>query len=214
MKVKQLKLLVFTEGYSTLLISVPGTQNSPVTIYLYIGSSTENQDVDQQAERLAEVYPYDIIVREPNADPGAKPKLDRLLKRLRSGDRLIVKDVSRLGRSITQAARVAKDLKSRNVMLVVDNLEPLCNPTLSVFTLIECAAQMDRDLLKDRQAIGIAKARAAGKYKGRKAIPAKLVKKAQELIAKGMKRKDVASTLSIGESTLYKYLALARQKET
>ncbi len=106
------------------------------------------------------------------------------------------------------------DLKARGVLLVVDNLESLCNPTLSVFTLIESAAQMDRDLLKDRQAIGIAKARAAGKYKGRKAIPAKLVKKAQSLIAKGMKKKDVASTLNIGESTLYKYLAMARQKES
>ncbi len=94
------------------------------------------------------------------------------------------------------------DLKARGVLLVVDNLESLCNPTLSVFTLIECAAQMDRDLLKDRQAIGIAKARAAGKYKGRKAIPAKLVKKAQSLIAKGMKKKDVASKLNIGDSKL------------
>jgi DNA invertase Pin-like site-specific DNA recombinase len=111
-----------------------------VTTYLYIGSSTEKQDVEQQAERLARVYPYDIMVREPNADPGAKPKLDRLLKRLRQGDRLIIKDVSRLGRSIIQAARVAMDLKARGVLLVVDNLESLCNPTLSVFTLIECAA--------------------------------------------------------------------------
>lgn len=199
---------------STILSSVSGSQNSPVTTYLYIGSSTENQDVEQQAERLAQVYPYDIMVREPNVDPGAKPKLERLLKRLRRGDRLIVKDVSRLGRSIIQAARVASDLKSRGVMLVVDNLETLVNPTLSVFTLIECAAQMDRDLLKDRQAIGIAKARAAGKYKGRKAIPAKIVKKAQSLIAKGMKKKDVASTLNIGESTLYKYLAMKKQEET
>ncbi|HCL13042.1 MAG TPA: resolvase, partial [Alteromonas sp.] len=55
--------------------------------------------------------------------------------------------------------------------------------------LIASAAQMDKDLLIDRQAIGIAKARAKGKYKGRKALPATIINKANKLIAKGMKKK-------------------------
>ena len=71
-----------------------------MTTYLYVGSSTEKQDVDEQAQSLINKYPHDIVVREPNVDPGAKPKLNRLLKRLKRGDRLIIHDVSRLGRSI------------------------------------------------------------------------------------------------------------------
>ena len=73
--------------------------------------------------------------------------------------------------------------------------------------------KMDKDLLTDRQAIGIAKARAKGKYKGRKALPATIINKANKLIAKGMKKKEVARQLNIGESTLYKYLAAQRQKD-
>ncbi|NVK55082.1 MAG: recombinase family protein [Alteromonadaceae bacterium] len=182
-----------------------------MTTYLYVGSSTDRQDIDDQAQILINKYPYDIVVREPNADPGEKPKLNRLLKRLKSGDRLIVHDISRLARSIASAAKITAQLEKQGVMLVVDNLEFACNPAVDIYTLIASAAQMDKDLLTDRQAIGIAKARAKGKYKGRKAISPALVKQANTLIAKGMKKKDVARQLNIGESTLYKYLAAQRQ---
>lgn len=157
-------------------------------------------------------YPYDIVVREPNADPGEKPKLSRVLKRLKRGDRLIIHDISRLGRSISAAARVCKQLEQQGIFLIVDNLEFAVNPAVNIYTLIACAAQMDKDLLTDRQAIGIAKARAKGKYKGRKALSASVVKKANALIAKGVKKKDVAKQLNIGESTLYKYLAAQRDQ--
>ncbi|MDC8831943.1 recombinase family protein [Alteromonas gilva] len=181
-----------------------------MTTYLYVGSSTDRQDIGEQAQALVNKYPYDIVVREPNADPGEKPKLNRLLKRLKSGDRLIVHDISRLGRSISAAAKISGQLAAQGVMLVVDNLEFACNPAVDIYTLIASAAQMDKDLLTDRQAIGIAKAKAKGKYKGRKAISPSVVKKARALIAKGIKKKDVARQLNIGESTLYKYLAARR----
>ena len=98
-------------------------------------------------------------------------------------------------------------------MLIVDNLESVAGPAPNIYALIASAAQMDKDLLTDRQAIGIAKARANGKYKGRKALPATIINKANKLIAKGMKKKEVARQLNIGESTLYKYLAAQRQKD-
>lgn len=183
-----------------------------MTTYLYVGSSTEKQDVDEQAQALINKYPYDIVVREPNVDPGEKPKLDRLIKRLKRGDRLIIQDVSRLGRSIRAVAAVCVVLEKQGIMLIVDNLESIGGPSGNIYTLIACAAQMDKDLLTDRQAIGIAKARAKGKYKGRKALPTALITKANKLLAKGMKKKEVASQLNIGESTLYKYLAAQRKK--
>ena len=183
-----------------------------MTTYLYVGSSTEKQDVDEQAQALINKYPYDIVVREPNADPGEKPKLNRLLKRLKRGDRLVIPDVSRLGRSIRAVASVASQLEKQGIMLIVDNLETLGVPAINIFALITCAAQMDKDLLVDRQAIGIAKAKAKGKYKGRKALPATIIKKANKLIDKGMKKKEVAKQLNIGESTLYKYLAAQRDE--
>lgn len=184
-----------------------------MTTYLYVGSSTEKQDVDEQAQSLINKYPHDIVVREPNVDPGAKPKLSRLLKRLKRGDRLIIHDVSRLGRSIRAVAAVTADLERQGIMLIVDSLESVAGPAPNIYALIAGAAQMDKDLLTDRQAIGIAKARAKGKYKGRKVLPATIINKANKLIAKGMKKKEVAQQLNIGESTLYKYLAAQRQKD-
>lgn len=190
----------------------PSIQKQRVTTYLYVGSSTERQDIDQQSQALISKYPYDIVVREPNVDPAEKPKLNRLLKRLKRGDRLIVHDVSRLGRSIRAVGSVSAELERQGIMLIVDNLESRAGPAFNIYALIACAAQMDKDLLTDRQAIGIAKAREIGKYKGRKALPATIINKANMLIAKGMKKKDVARQLNIGESTLYKYLAAQRLK--
>ena len=97
-------------------------------------------------------------------------------------------------------------------MLIVDNLESVAGPAPNIYALIASAAQIDNELLTDRQAIGIAKARAKGKYKGRKALPATIINKANKLIAKGMKKTEVARQLNIGESTLYKYLAAQRHK--
>lgn len=175
--------------------------------YLYVGSVTEQQDIVSQQQALMNKYPFDIVVREPNADPGYRPKLTRLIKRLKRHDRLIVSDVSKLGRSLQIVANVAAQLSQRGVFLEVDNLNVTSASNLNIFALIANAAQMDADLLHVRRSIGIARAKRAGKYKGRKATSAAIIAQANALIAQGVKKNQVAKQLNIGESTLYKYLA-------
>ena len=65
---------------------------------------------------------------------------------------------------------------------------------------------MEKDLLLERQAIGIARAKAEGKYTGRKALDPTVIKTAKDLIAGGMSKSATAHQLKIGESTLYRYL--------
>lgn len=67
-----------------------------------------------------------------------------------------------------------------------------------------------RDFMKQRRLSleGIAKAKAAGLYKGRKPLDPKIITRAKKLIAKGIPKCKVAKRVGIGESTLYRHLAL------
>jgi DNA invertase Pin-like site-specific DNA recombinase len=53
----------------------------------------------------------------------------------------------------------------------------------------------------------VTRAKAEGKYTGRKAIDQVVIAQAKELVSKGMKKAGVDKQLNIDESTLYKYLA-------
>ena len=68
-------------------------------------------------------------------------------------------------------------------------------------------AKMERELMLERQRIGIEKAKQDGKYTGRKALDPILISTAKKLVDEGMAKPVVAKQLNMGLSTLYKYLA-------
>ena len=73
-------------------------------------------------------------------------------------------------------------------------------------TLIGAIVTFQRQLILERQAVGIALAKQKGKYKGRK--PAARAKQAQvrELLAGGMSKSQVAKELDIGLSSVYRLI--------
>lgn len=73
--------------------------------------------------------------------------------------------------------------------------------------LIGSGAESERSIIKERQAEGIARAKARGVYRGR----AKVLTNAQVVQARGwagdgVPKAEVARRLGIGRTTLYKYL--------
>jgi len=162
-----------------------------------------------QVKFLTDKHHHDYIVIEQFSGKSTdRPKFQSLLSELVSGDKLIVREVSRIGRTTSEVLHVAETLKRRNVGLEVDNLGIDVNSIAGamVFTILTAAAQMERELLLERQAIGIQRAKEEGKYKGRKSLDKELIDTAKTLIAGGMSKAKVAKQLNIGESTLYKYL--------
>jgi len=65
---------------------------------------------------------------------------------------------------------------------------------------------MERQVILERQRIGIERARAEGKYQGRKPTDEAMIKTARLLKVNGMKMPDIAKQLNVGESTLYRLL--------
>lgn len=182
-----------------------------MTAYIYARTSTQEQNVQQQAEVLSEKYKHDYIVTEKFTGTTVdRPKFTTLLKKLHTGDQLIVREVSRIGRNAAEVLSVSEDLKSRGISLVIDNLGiDVSTPAGNmVLTVLAGAAQMEKELLLERQAIGIARAKKEGKYAGRKPLEKGVVETAKKMIAEGMSKSATAKQLKIGQSTLYRYLSL------
>ena len=67
-------------------------------------------------------------------------------------------------------------------------------------------AQFERELIKQRQMEGIAKAKERGAYKncGRPKVTEEIQEQVKDLIASGMKKTEVAKTMGIARSSVYK----------
>ncbi|MEO6824230.1 MAG: recombinase family protein [Nitrosospira sp.] len=83
-----------------------------------------------------------------------------------------------------------------------------------MLTVLRGIAQFEREMMLERQREGVIKAKAAGKYKGRKpkseAIRQEVIRLADERIAKV----EIARQLHIGEATVYRILARASKEKS
>jgi len=182
-----------------------------MTTYIYARVSTDEQNSEQQAAYLASLYKHDFIVEETfTGTTTERPKFQTLLAKLTNGDTMIVREVSRIGRKTQEVLEVAEHLKARGVCLKVDQLGGMDVTSAAgemILTVMAGLAKMEREQLRERQAIGIARAKAEGKYQGRQAVDPATIKTAKMLIEQGQSKVSVAKQLGIGLSTLYKHLA-------
>jgi DNA invertase Pin-like site-specific DNA recombinase len=72
-------------------------------------------------------------------------------------------------------------------------------------------AQFEREMMLERQREGIAKAKSAGKYKGRKPIALERQQHVLRLAAEGATKTSIARRLGIGEAAVYRILAVAKE---
>jgi len=182
-----------------------------MTTYIYSRVSTVDQNSEQQAAFLEGKYQSDMTVQETfTGTTTERPQFQALLSKLVTGDTLIVKEVSRIGRNTTEVLEVAESLKLKGVHLVIDQLggTDVTSPAGEmILTMMAGMAKMEREQMLERQRVGIERAKAEGKYTGRKALDEKVLTTAKALIANGLSKAKVAKQLNIGESTLYRYLA-------
>ena len=177
----------------------------------YARVSTGDQSLDRQGDELTVAGAENIYSEVGSGRKGAdRPVWDELLRSLRSGDTLMVTELSRLGRSTSQLSALADDLLDRGISLRILNLG-IDTGTPSgklVYSIIAAVAEMERDLLIERTNSGLAASRARGRKGGRKRefTPA-AVRKAQAQYDGGeMSVTDIARVAGVSRQTLYRYL--------
>ncbi len=170
--------------------------------------------LDQQAGfevQLKQLIGVDCekVFREQVSSVGQREQLDAALDFVREGDTLVVTKLDRLARSTAHLLQIVEALTAKGANLKVLDLD-LDTSTATgklLFTMIGAIGEFERELMLERQREGIAKAKADGKYKGRK--PTARAKADQVLALKdnGVGATEIAKRLEIGRASVYRILA-------
>lgn len=140
-----------------------------------------------------------------------KPQLQAALEYLRDGDVLVVHSMDRLARNLVDLRTMVEELTGRGVRVqfVKENLIFTGDDTSAAKLLLNvmgAVAEFERSLLKERQREGIAIAKKAGVYKGRKpSLTPERVTELRARVAAGEKKAALAREFGISRETLYQY---------
>ncbi|HEY6382544.1 MAG TPA: recombinase family protein [Pseudolabrys sp.] len=154
------------------------------------------------------------IFREQVSSVAVRAQLQAALEFVREGDVLVVTKLDRLVRSVAELMVIIQALDQKQVGMRILNLGmDTRTPTGKLMlTVLGGVAQFEREMMLERQLEGIAKAQAAGKYRGRKPIAMERQAEVRRLAATGMAKARIALELKIGEATVYRILARDREQ--
>ena len=193
-------------------------------IFGYVRVSSRDQSVERQLDALT---PYNIPKRNLYIETCSgkdflRPAYGRLMRRLRQGDLLYVKSIDRLGRNyqdvIEQWRIITKEKKADVKVLDMPLLDTtygkdllgtfIADLTLQVMSFV---AQIEREFILQRQAEGIAAAKARGVRFGQQ--PKKLPENFDELFVlwrqKKISNQELARICGMDISVIYRKLRAA-----
>jgi DNA invertase Pin-like site-specific DNA recombinase len=177
-------------------------------LYGYARVSTLDQNLGLQRAALKEAG-CDVIRAEKASGSrrDGRTELQVVLDFLRPGDALVVTRIDRLARSLRDLQNIVHELKGKGVSLRATE-QPINTGTAAgkaFLDMLGVFAESETSLRKERQAEGIAAAKARGAYKGRKAkIDAAVVHKLR--YADKLRPAEIARRLGIGRASVYRVL--------
>ena len=149
-------------------------------VYGYVRVSSKEQNLDRQILALREFgIPENLIFQEKQSGKDfERPVYKRLVKKLKPGDTLVIKSIDRLGRNydeiLEQWRIITKEKRADIVVLDMPLLDTRQGRDLTgtliadiVLQLLSYIAQTERESIRQRQAEGIAAAKARGVQFGR-----------------------------------------------
>jgi DNA invertase Pin-like site-specific DNA recombinase len=137
-----------------------------------------------------------------------RPKLTQALEDLRDGDVLVVTKLDRLARSMRNFMEIVETTAAKGAALRILSLSlDTGTPTgRLMLTMLGGVAQREREIMLERQTEGIAKAKAEGKYKGRKPTARALVDDIRKLRDQKLGATEIAKRLGVGRPSVYRAL--------
>lgn len=189
-------------------------------LYGYVRVSTKDQNLDRQILALREfgVPEKQILQEKQSGKDFERPAYRRLMKKLKPGDTLVIKSIDRLGRNydeiLEQWRIITKEKGASIVVLDMPLLDTRQGRDLTgtliadiVLQLLSYVAQTEREFIRQRQAEGIAAAKARGVQFGRKAMcrPNDYALIKNEWMAGEKSARAAARALNVAPSTFLKW---------
>lgn len=189
----------------------------------YARTSTVDQIAGLEAQKrdLRVAGCQSVFAEQLSAAADSRPELAKAVALLQPGDALMVTKPDRLARSTVELLSIEADLTKRGIGLIVlsmggDRLDTR-NPTSKLMlTILAAVATWEREIMKERQREGIAKAKADGKYKpvgSRSPIAQHIVDSVKLCVDKNIPWADAVATLGIPKHTYFRARNMSKYQQ-
>jgi DNA invertase Pin-like site-specific DNA recombinase len=181
----------------------------------YARTSTADQEAGLEAQEAAlkEDGCEKTFIEKASAKENApRPQLEAAIAHAREGDTFVATKLDRLARSLVDLLTIVKRLEAKKVALRVLNFsggKPIdtSNPQDKLLlSMMGAIAEFERELMLERQRIGIAKAKAEGKYKGRAATARAKSLEIVTLWREGATAETISDKLEVSRASVFRVL--------
>ena len=135
-----------------------------------------------------------------------REELELLLDYIREGDVVVVTKLDRLARSMVDLMKISSRIADKKASLRILGMNLVTTTATGelIMNVLGSVAQFERSMMLERQAVGIAKAKAEGKYRGRQPTARKKAAQIEELLGLGLGPVDISEKLGISRSSVYR----------
>ena len=177
----------------------------------YIRVSTKEQHEDRQVEALDKALgkgEYKAFTEKISGKNMDRPELKKMLEYVREGDTIYVSELSRLGRSTADLWAIIKDIEQKGASFksLKESFDTSTPSGKLQLTMLAAVAEFERDIIRERQAEGIAIAKVKGVYKGRKKCTIKDIEEVRRKRNMGVPVAVLAREHHVSRATMYRLL--------
>lgn len=171
-------------------------------------TSEQQAGLDAQIVELTALGCTKVFAEQVSSVDAKRPQLAAALEYVRDGDIFLVTRPDRLARSTADLLRIVDDLAKRGVRVRILSMDIDTGTATGklLLTLMGGIATFERDVMLERQRCGVAAAKAAGKYKGRKPTARAKTDHVLTLKASGASVGEIVREIGISRASVYRIL--------
>ena len=176
----------------------------------YARVSTEEQNLDRQIDILKQIGCDRIYEEKVSGIKKERPELNKMLDQIRTGDVIIISDLTRLSRSVKDLFSLVDQIekKGANIKSLKESWMDTSTPQGKLmFTIFAGISQFERDLISQRTLEGLAAARARGRNGGRPKKNEKAITLALKMYQeKVCSISEITKATGVSKTTIYRYI--------
>lgn len=175
----------------------------------YARVSSASQNLDAQLDALKQAGCSKTFTDKKSGANADRPGWEAILEYIRSGDTLVITELSRMSRSLVHLLRIVEELEAKGVQLksLRENIDTSTATGRGFLSIMGAIAQMEREIKAERTAAGRAAAKARGKTGGRPRIDPDKLKQARILYENSDKSAaEVCKAFGFSRRALFHYM--------
>jgi DNA invertase Pin-like site-specific DNA recombinase len=182
----------------------------------YARVSTASQKLDSQVDALYHFGCAKVFSDQASGVKEQRLGFRQLMDYLRTGDSLVVTELSRMTRSLKHLLELVEDLQKLGVDIISlrENIDTSTATGRCFISIIGAIAQMERELKSERARAGREAAKARGRSGGRPRTDPKKLEQAKILYENSNQTAaEVCKAVGVGRRTLFRYLSKKHEEK-